>query len=44
MLADEGHRLVVSDIDAAGCERIGGQLAARGATVLAVPGDVASRA
>jgi 3-oxoacyl-[acyl-carrier protein] reductase len=43
MLVGEDYRLVVSDIDAAGCEHIGGLLAARGATVLAVPGDVASR-
>src|SRR5215207_8821374 len=44
MLVDEGYALLVSDLDATGCERVSGRLAARGATVLAVPGDVASRA
>ena len=42
LFAQEGARLVVSDIDADGLRRLCEQLEARGATVASVVGDVAS--
>jgi 3-oxoacyl-[acyl-carrier protein] reductase len=44
MLVDEGYSLIVNDLDAYACENVAGKLSGRGATVMAVPGDVSVRA
>ena len=43
MLAGEGYRLIINDIDPYGCERVAGRLSGQGVTVMAVAGDVALR-
>ena len=44
MLVGEGYRLIVNDLEPVACERVAGELAGRGATVMTVPGDVSVRA
>lgn len=43
MLAHEGYRLIINDVDAYRCEGVAGRLSAAGATVMAVTGDVSER-
>lgn len=43
MLAGEGYRLILNDLDPDRCEAVAGRLSGEGATVYAAPGDVSRR-